>query len=469
VGAPKENKDHHLSFVSNSLDASTDPPETMIMNTDHRTGIKHRIAHPRDLLVEMMDRVYRFGMTTTSGGNLSLLDEDGSMWITPGGVDKGSLRRDDIVKVLPDGTIEGRHKPSSEYPFHRAIYAARPDVRAIVHAHPPTLVSFSAVRVPVQTRVVPNAYLICGECPVVPYAAPGSEELGRKIADEFAAGSNVVLLENHGTVTVGADIFEAFMRFETLDFCARLEVRATRLGDVKLLSDEEIAEVHKKTPVIDTFKHAEYSTTEKEQRREIADIVHRSYEQLLMTSTEGTVSARVDDTSFLITPYGYDRKLLEPADLVLIRDGRAQAGRPPSRSARLHEAIYAAHPELNAIIVAHPPAMMAFAVTHAPFDSRVIPESYILLRDIEQLPYGVSYSQYAAVTEAISPATPNVLIRNEALIVTGSSLLQAFDRLEVAEYTAESVLMARALGPVVAIGAEEIKDLERAFQLPPRG
>ena len=58
------------------------------MNTDHRTGIKHRIAHPRDLLVEMMDRVYRYGMTTTSGGNLSLLDEDGTMWITPGGVDK---------------------------------------------------------------------------------------------------------------------------------------------------------------------------------------------------------------------------------------------------------------------------------------------------------------------------------------------------------------------------------------------
>ena len=438
------------------------------MTTDHRTGIKHRIAHPRDLLVEMMDRVYRFGMTTTSGGNLSLLDEEGAMWITPGGVDKGSLRREDIVKVLPDGTVEGRHKPSSEYPFHRAIYAARPDVQAIVHAHPPTLVSFSAVRMPVQTRVVPNAFLICGECPVVPYAAPGSEELGRKIADQFATGSNVVLLENHGTVTVGSDIFEAFMRFETLDFCARLEVRATRLGDIHLLTDQEVAEVHKKTPVIETFQLLDHSTPEKERRREIADIVHRSYEQLLMTSTEGTVSARLDSNSFLITPYGYDRKLLEPADLVVIRGGRAEAGRPPSRSARLHEAIYAAHPELNAIIVAHPPAMLAFAVTHARFDSRVIPESYILLRDIEQLRYGVSYSDYAAVVDALSPATPNVLIRNEALIVTGASLLEAFDRLEVAEYTAESILSARSLGPVVAIGDDEIKDLERAFHLPPR-
>ncbi len=438
------------------------------MNTDHRTGIKHRIAHPRDLLVEMMDRVYRYGMTTTSGGNLSLLDEDGTMWITPGGVDKGALRRDDIVQVFPDGTISGRHKPSSEYPFHRAIYEARPDVRAIVHAHPPTLVSFSAVRKPVQTRVVPNAYLICGECPVVPYALPGSEELGRNIARQFGEGDNVVLLENHGTVTVGSDIFEAFMRFETLDFCARLEVRAARLGDVRLLNDNEIAEVHRKTPVIETFSLEEHTTPEKELRREIADIVHRSYDQLLMTSTEGTVSARLDGDSFLITPYGYDRKLLEPADMVLIRGGRAEAGRPASRSARLHEAIYAAHPELNAIIVAHPPAMMAFAVTHHPFDSRVIPESYILLRDIRQLPYGVSYADYDTVVRAIHPATPNLIVQNEALFVTGGSLLQAFDRLEVAEYTAESILSARDLGPVVAIGDDEIADLDRAFGLPRR-
>jgi L-fuculose-phosphate aldolase len=425
------------------------------------------MAHPRDLLVEMMNRVYRYGMTTTSGGNLSLMDEEGAMWITPGGVDKGALGREDIVKVLPDGTAEGRHQPSSELPFHRAIYAARPDVRAIVHAHPPTLVSFSAVRKAVETRMVPNAYLICGDCPVVEYALPGSEELGSRIAEQFVRGFNVVLLENHGTVTVGGDIFEAFMRFETLDFCARMQVGATRLGTVRLLSDEEIALVHRKSPVDETFPPREWSTREKEVRREMTELVHRAYDQQLMNSTEGTISARLDDTSFLITPYGYDRKLLEPADMVLVRNGRAEEGPPPSRSARLHEWIYGAHPGVHAVIVAHPPAMMAFAVSHVPFDSRVIPESYILLRDIRQLDYGVSYTDYDAVVNAISPATPNVLIRNEALFVTGDSLLLAFDRLEVAEYTAESVLTARTLGPVVAIGEEEIRDREKAFRLPP--
>lgn len=438
-----------------------------IDNPARRTGIKHRIEHPRDLLVSMMNRVYRYGMTTTSGGNLSLLDEAGNMWITPAGVDKGTLDREDIICVAPDGTVSGPHRPSSEYPFHRAIYRARPDVRAIVHAHPPALVSFSAARMPVETRVVPNAWLICGDVAVVPYALPGSEELGARIAQQFATGSNTVLLENHGTVTVGEDIFEAFMRFETLDFCARLQIKSAALGPIHKLNDAMIAEVHKKPFSIETFELTAHSTPEKALRREIVDIIHRAYKQFLVTSTEGTISARLPDGSFLITPYGYDRKLLEPADLVLIRDGRAQAGRPPSRSVALHQAIYEAHPGINSIIVAHPPSVMAFAVTHHPFDSRVIPESYILLRDVQQLPYGSSYGHHERIVEALSAATPNVIVQNDAIVVSGESLLQAFDRLEVAEYTADAVLAARSLGEVVAIDDQAIRDLEKAFNLPP--
>ena len=93
------------------------------------------LIHPRDAIMHAMGRVYRYRMTTTSGGNISTRDEDGTTWITPAGVDKGGLTREDIVRVRPDGATEGRHRPSSELPFHRAIYAARPDLRAIVHAH----------------------------------------------------------------------------------------------------------------------------------------------------------------------------------------------------------------------------------------------------------------------------------------------------------------------------------------------
>ena len=86
--------------------------------------------HPRDEILATMERIYRSRMTTTSGGNLSIREENGDVWITPARVDKGSLRRDDIILVRSDGSTDGKHRPSSELPFHQAIYAARPDVRA---------------------------------------------------------------------------------------------------------------------------------------------------------------------------------------------------------------------------------------------------------------------------------------------------------------------------------------------------
>ena len=92
------------------------------------------MMHPRDLITLIMKRLYGYGMTTTSGGNLSILDNEGNMWISPGSVDKGTLRPEDIVCVKADGTVVGIHKPSSEFPFHRHIYKLRPDIKAVLHA-----------------------------------------------------------------------------------------------------------------------------------------------------------------------------------------------------------------------------------------------------------------------------------------------------------------------------------------------
>ena len=80
------------------------------------------LLHPADQLVMIMDRIYQYGMTTTSGGNLSIMDNEGNIWITPAGVDKGTLTRNDIICVHPDGTVVGPHKPSSEFPFHASVY-----------------------------------------------------------------------------------------------------------------------------------------------------------------------------------------------------------------------------------------------------------------------------------------------------------------------------------------------------------
>ena len=166
--------------------------------------------HPRDQIVEFMNRIYGYGMTTTSGGNLSIMDSSGDIWISPAGIDKGTLQREDIVCVKADGTIEGRHRPSSEYPFHRSVYEMRPDVKAILHAHPPMLVSFSVAGKIPNTQVFATAKDICGVVGYAPYEVPGSEALGRNVGAAFAAGHSTILLENHGACCAGATLLQAF-------------------------------------------------------------------------------------------------------------------------------------------------------------------------------------------------------------------------------------------------------------------
>ena len=99
--------------------------------------------HPADQIVMFMQRIYDKRLTTMSGGNLSIRDSEGNIWITPAGIDKGTLSRKVIICVRPGGVCEGQHKPSSELPFHRSVYHLRPDLNAVLHAHPPALVAFS--------------------------------------------------------------------------------------------------------------------------------------------------------------------------------------------------------------------------------------------------------------------------------------------------------------------------------------
>jgi len=425
--------------------------------------INFDLLHPRDQIVSIMERIYGYGMTTTSGGNISVLDYNGDIWISPAGVDKGSLRPVDIVCVKKDGTVEGIHKPSSELPFHKAIYERRQDIRAILHAHPAALVSFSIVRKIPDTDVLSTARQICGQVGYAPYAIPGSAQLGDNIAGVFARGHDTVLLENHGVVTAGESILQAFQRFETLDFCARLIIKANILGKPYQLTQAQIDLSYVKRNYLPEFEPHHHSSREKELRKKMVELVRRSYDQMLITSTEGTFSARVDENSFIITPFGKDRKCLDIEDFVLVDNGRRETGKLPSRSVLMHEAIYKKHRDINAIILAFPPNMMAFAVSCTPFDTRTIPESYIMLRDIPSMPFGTQYLGLEKLAETISREAPLALIENDCLICTGTDLLQAFDRLEVAEFSAKAIISAKVLGDVVLINAEQTEDIKRVF------
>lgn len=424
------------------------------------------MLHPADQLVMFMERIYGYGMTTTSGGNLSILDDNGDIWITPGSIDKGSLTRSDMVRIKPDGSIVGNHKPSSEYPFHQHIYKTRPDIKAVLHAHPPALVAFSIVRKLPSTSLIPNVKFSCGEIGMAKYGLPGSGDLGDKISDEFAKGFNTVILENHGVVIGAKTLFDAFKSFETLDFSARLEIDANNIGTPKPLSAEQIDWYKSRQNVsMDEFVENKISSAEKEARREMCKLIKRAYNQQLFTSTQGTFSQRIDDDSFIITPAGSDRKYLEVEDIVKISGDLKELGKIPSRSVELHKEIYKQHPHINSIIIAHPPCIMAFAVTDEQLDSRTIPESYILMRKIPKLEFGSNYMKPKETASVFKENTPIAVIKNDCVIVTGNGLLNAFDRLEVAEYSARAIIAARDLGEVVAINDKEIDEIEDAFHL----
>lgn len=424
---------------------------------------KFDLLSPRQQLVEIMNRIYYGGMTTLSGGNLSILDEAGNLWITPSAVDKGKLSANDIMCVRADGSIEGLHKPSTELPFHRAIYKQRPDLRAIVHAHSPALVSFSIARKIPDTKIIPQARRVCGDVGYAPYALPGSETLGANIAQTFAQGYNVVLLENHGVATGGKTLLEAFQRLETLDFCARTQMYAQGLGAITTLNDAQLDLFDHRDNLLPEFAHDYASSRERELREQIADVVRRACQRQMMISTEGVVSARVDAHSFLITPTGYDRMSVDHESLVLIRDAQREAGKLPSRAVRLHEAIYAQHPQIQCIISSQAPYVTAYAISERALATKTIPESYIMLLDVPKIPFGVQYTEPHNVAGVLSPACPVVLLQNDCVVTTGNSVLQAFDRLEVAEFTARSLIETASIGALVPIEDAELDALKVKF------
>ena len=424
------------------------------------------LMHPVEQINVIIGRIYRSGMTTTSGGNISIRDDNGDIWITPSGVDKGSLTIKDIVCMKKDGTITGMHKPSSEYPFHKAIYEARPELNAIIHAHPPALVAFSIARQVPNTNIIPQARFICGEIGYAPYGCPGSEELGKKIAHEFKNNKyKAVIMENHGVVLGGTDMMDAYQRFETLEFCCRTIVNAGKLGKVNSLTDKQIAAYQTQFPKnITHFMDVNYPSDERALRTDMVKIIRRACDQGLMISTYGTVSVRWNENDFLITPRDVARWDITSNDIVQIKNGMAEAGKVPSRSVALHHRIYQLNPHINSIISTQSTNLMAHAVSGTKFDVRTIPESWIFLQDVPSIPFGTLHDNVDEVAKMFNDNRV-ILVENDCVFVTGDKLLNTFDYLEVAEFSANSLVMASSIGPLQPMGDKEIDELRVAFNV----
>ena len=415
---------------------------------------------PAQQLVDYLQRLYDFGMTTTSGGNLSILDSDGVIWITPSGIDKGSLHPRDIMKMLPDGTAVGLHRPSVEFPFHRHIYEIRPDARAVLHAHTASIVAFSCVgRIP-NVKLVPGAEAVCGKVVFAKYAIPGSEKLGDILAAEFAKGADAVIMENHGAVVCGTSMAECFLRYEALATAASIELEAAGLGATFDLSGARPA------PKWPSFKPGEPSSDECELRAGLALFHARCCRQRLFHTGNAFIAARLGADDFLASPEGIDPLRAEPADFVRIADGRREAGKIPGFPSALAREIFRAHDWAGAVYLTRAPHIMAFATTGAPFDSRTIPESYIQLRDVPVVKAADFYADPAGVAARVAPRSPVLLIESVGLVSVGKTLIEGFDRMEVGEFTARCCLLAARLGTLTPMTPSQVRDVIKAFKLP---
>ncbi len=206
---------------------------------------KHEFKRERKEVARFMRRLYRQGLTTTSGGNISIRVSDEFIVITPSASDKGRMRWKEVGIMSMFGEyLTPDLKPSIESAMHLAIYKKNSQALAIIHAHPLFASSFTATKCRIDTSLTAEARAICGNPRQVPYALMGSQELA-DIAAQEAMEADVLLLENHGILTTGINLLSAFDKLEILENAAKMTLIVEMTGKKKALSTSKLHEIER--------------------------------------------------------------------------------------------------------------------------------------------------------------------------------------------------------------------------------
>lgn len=194
----------------------------------------------RELICEIGRRMYARNLVGGTDGNISVRLEDGTFLCTPSGVSKGFMKPDDlIVADARGGRIRGSGKVTSEFPTHLACYEERADITAVVHAHPPIATAFTLAGVSLTLPLLPELVAGLGGIPVSAYATPGTPE-GNEVVRPLIRACDAVLLDRHGSVTVGTSLESAYFKLEKIEHAATVILAARQLGDVRRLTPDEV-------------------------------------------------------------------------------------------------------------------------------------------------------------------------------------------------------------------------------------
>ena len=194
-------------------------------------------------ICEVGRRMYARHLISGGDGNISALLDDGRIMATPTGMSKGFLEPDDIVITDRKGKkVKGKKEPSTELMIHLVSYKNRPDVRAVVHAHPQICTGFAVAGLPLDKALLAEVIVTFGCIPVAPYGTPSTEELANSI-DEYIKKHDALLLANHGALTVGHELFSTYFKMETLEHFANINLIARMLGQENVLPANEVAKL----------------------------------------------------------------------------------------------------------------------------------------------------------------------------------------------------------------------------------
>lgn len=200
----------------------------------------------RQEMCEIGRRVYDRGMVASNDGNFSVKLNDNEFLCTPTGVSKGFMTPEYICKIDAEGKLleaNGNFRPSSEMKMHMRVYKERPDVQAVVHAHPPYATTFAAARIPLEQPVLSEAVLTLGRVPVAAYGTPSTQEVPDAVA-EYLPYYDAMLLANHGALTYGDSLLNAYHKMESVEFYARLLYQVKLLGGAKELTEKQVEDIY---------------------------------------------------------------------------------------------------------------------------------------------------------------------------------------------------------------------------------
>lgn len=195
-------------------------------------------------IIEVGKRMFMKGFVASNDGNISVRTGPNTFWVTPTGVSKGFMTPDMMVKMdLSGKVLFGKTKPSSEVKMHLRVYNENPNAMAVTHAHPPVATSFAIAGISLDQAILPEAVVNLGTVPIAPYATPGSQEVPDSIAP-YCKTHNGVLLANHGALTWGKELFEAYYRLESLEYYATvLMYTGNIIGKANVLSCNQVSEL----------------------------------------------------------------------------------------------------------------------------------------------------------------------------------------------------------------------------------